>query len=377
MEDKKEKYVIHFNSMETPTTKIIEKVGTKEYVEYGVNNLLPNEIIDMLNNSPKAGSIINNLSRLIEGDGFNIGELDYKTINFLENNFGDEDFEIILQKCSLDLMFFGGFALNVVWSNNGERVAMVKHIPFQKVRVKNPEKSDETKQQYLISKDWADKKEAKKTIIIDEFDPENKENKSQLLYVVKYSVGLDYYTIPHWYKSVKYVKLDNEVATYQLNAAENGYTPSMMINIATGVPSREQQEEIAKKMDEKFKGSKGAKTILTFSDGKDTAPEVNMIDQNNADTKYTEVEKMILENILISNGITNPNLVGIRVPGQLGGSQELIDSFLLLQESFIKNYQKLIEKKFNLLNYYFNGQDPDLTPITIKKYNVKNLLWKE
>jgi hypothetical protein len=320
---------------------------------------------------------VNNLSRLIDGDGFNLEELDYKTINFLENTYGDDDMEEVLSKCSLDLMFFGGFALNIVWSNNGERVALIKHIPFQKVRVKNPEKTDEIKRQYLISKDWADKKECKRTITIDEFNPDDKENKNQLLYVTKYSVGLDYYTTPHWFKSVKYVKLDNEVATYQLNSAENGYTPSMLVNIGTGIPSREQQEEISKKMDEKFKGSKGAKTILTFSDGKDTAPEVIMLDQDKADTKYTEVEKMILENILIANGITNPNLVGIRVPGQLGGSQELIDSFLLLQESFIKNYQKLIEKKFNLLNYYFNGQDETLTPIKIQKFNINNLLWKE
>jgi hypothetical protein len=356
--------------------KTLEKVGQKEYIEFGLDNLLPNQIINVLETSPKSGSIIKNLAKYIEGDGFNIEELDQLTIKFLENQFGDDDFEEILEKISLDLMYFGGFGLNVIWSNDGNSIAMVRHIPFQKIRIVNPDKSEE-KEKYILSKDWADSKEKTKNVIVAGFDPEDKENKSQLLYVKKYTVGMDYYCLPHWFSSYKYTKLDTEIAAYQLNSAENGYTPSMLINLSTGIPSLEQQEEIAKKMDDKFKGSMGAKTILTFSEGRETAPELTVIDQTQADSKFINIEEMVLNNTLISNNITNPNLVGIRVPGELGGRDQLIDGFLLLQETFINNFQKIIEKKLNLLNYYSNGMNNNLTAIKIKQFNINKLIWKQ
>jgi hypothetical protein len=70
-------------------------------------------------------------------------------------------------------------------------------------------------------------------------------------------------------------------------------------------------------------------------------------------------------------------MVGVRVPGELGGSEQIIESFLLLQETFITTFQKIIEKKLNLLNYYANNMDENLTPIKIKKFNIEKLLWKK
>ncbi len=371
------KVAVSFSSTKLPDNiKLLEKSGQKEYIEYGVDNLLPNHIITLLRKSPKSGSIIKNLAKYIEGDGFNVEELDQGTINFLTNAFDDDDMEEILEKIALDLMYFGCFYLNVVWSNDGKNISMVRHIPAQKVRIVNPEKNG-GKEEYILSKDWMDGKEKNQNIIIPGFNPDNMEERSQLLYVKKYTVGLDYYTLPHWISNDRYTKLDSEISDYQLHSAENGYVPSMMISLNTGIPSQDQQDEISKQMEEKFKGSKGAKTILTFAESRDSAPEVSILDQTEADSKYLNIEKMVLENTLIANNITNPNLVGVRVPGELGGKDQLIDSFLLLQETFIGNYQKLIEKKLNLLNYYANGGNSNLSKIKIKTFNINKLIWKQ
>jgi hypothetical protein len=377
-ENKKEKVSIQFTANRNPYVNIknIEKVGTRQYIEFGPNNILPNDIITTLENSPKTASILKSLAKYIEGDGFDIENMDDKTLRFLENQYGDDDMEEIVEKMALDLMYFGGTSLNTVWSNDGSRISLVKHVPFQKVRIYNPDLNTENRK-FLLSKDWADSKEKTRTIEVAEFDAQNKEEKSQLLYIKRYTVGLDYYCLPHWYSAYNYARLDSEIMRYQLACAIDGYTPSLLFNLATGIPAPEQQEDIAKKMDEKFKGSTGAKTILTFSDGKESAPEITVIDQTAADSKYLNVEEMVLNNVLIANNITNPNMVGVRVPGELGGSEQIIESFLLLQETFITTFQKIIEKKLNLLNYYANGMDENLTPIKIKQFNITKLLWNK
>jgi hypothetical protein len=377
-ETSKEKVSIQFTANRNPFVNIknIERVGTKQYIEFGPNNTLPNDIITTLENSPKTSSIIKSLAKYIEGDGFDMENMDDKTKKFLENQYGDDDMEDIVEKMALDLMYFGGTSLNTVWSNDGSVISLVKHVPFQKVRIYNPDLNTEDRK-FLLSKDWADSKEKTRTIEISEFNAQNKKDKSQLLYIKRYTVGLDYYCLPHWYSSYNYARLDTEIMRYQLACAVDGYTPSLLFNLATGIPAPEQQEDIAKRMDEKFKGSTGAKTILTFSDGKETAPEITVIDQTAADSKYLNVEEMVLNNVLIANNITNPNMVGVRVPGELGGSEQIIESFLLLQETFITTFQKIIEKKLNLLNYYANNMDENLTPIKIKKFNIEKLLWKK
>jgi hypothetical protein len=356
-----------FNKME-------KVVSGKPYVMYGDDNLLPNEIIARVQQSPKMNSILNNLSKIIEGNGFNISELDEPTIKFLRNNFDNDTWEDILEKISLDLMYFGGFALNVVWSVDGSRIARISHVPFQKVRVKRNEdvNSDITHEEnYLICKDWSDKKAANNFIEIARFDVDDKENLSQLLYVTKYTQGMDYYPLPHWIGAYDYVKLDGEISDYQLNCAEEGYTPTLIINLATGIPSVEEQQAVAEKLDSKFKGSKGSKTIITFSDGKEQAPEVTTLDQSTSDSKYLNIEQMVLDNIIISNSIPNPNIIGIRVAGSLGGADEIIQSFLLLQQGFISNFQKIIKNKLNMLNAFanpgINVTDVDIIPYPIEK----------
>lgn len=351
-------------------------VKHKPYVYYGYDNLLPNEIIYNVQGSAKTSSILDNLSKIIQGAGINTDSLDKDTINFLSNNYDNDDMEIILEKVSLDLLYFGGFSLNVLWSKDGSKISRVSHIPFQKVRIK---RQDDLKspERYLVSADWCDYREEINYVEVAGFDPENKEELSQILYVCRYTPGMDYYPLPAWMGAYDYVKVDKEISDYQLNCALESYTPTMLINMSTGIPSPEEQERIAKELDFKFKGSKGSKTIITFSDGKDTAPEVNTINQMESDNKYLNIEKMVLDNILIACSIPNPNLVGIRTPGQLSASDEIIDSFLLLQEGFISGYQKIIEKNFNKLNYFSNPNNNDLSLIKIDPYPIEQILKKQ
>ena len=341
-----------------------EKIAkTKSWIEFGEKNLFPQELIDINLKSAKNYSILKNISNMIKGNGF-IETPENKT--FLENPNSKDTIDDILEKIVIDFAISGYFCLNIVWSKDGKKISKIKYIPFQKVRVAKQELEDESDDEsiddYWISNDWADIKKNPPELISG-YNPNNTKQRSQLLMVKRNTPGLEYYALPHYIGAINWVRLDYLVSDYHLNNALNGYFPSMVFNMAaSGIPSEEKQRNIKRKLDEQFKGTKRAgQMILTFSEGRDNGPEVIPLNLSDSDKKFLEVEQLVLDNLLIAHNITNPQLVGIKTPGELGGTQELVDSFNLLNINLINSFQKVIEKTFTELYYYhINGGNEKL-----------------
>ena len=336
-----------------------EKITKKEWVEFGEKNLFPKELIEINLKSAKNYSILKNLSNMIVGNGFNP-----KTpagISFVENQYSKLTLNGILEKISLDFVLTGAFSLNVIWSRDGKSISKIKYVPVEKVRIAKVEDEDldvdESIEDYYLCDDWGNIRKNKPKFIKG-FDPKDTSQRSQLVYVKRNTPGMEYYSLPHYIGAINWVRLDYHVSEYHLNNALNGYHPSMLINLSTGIPSVEEQRRVKSKMDEMFKGTSSAgKMMLTFSEGKDTAPTIEPLNLSDSDKKYIDIDKLIMDNLLIANNITNPMLVGIMIPGQLGGGSELVDSFNLLQITLINSYQSIIEETFNELASFNNIQE--------------------
>lgn len=349
-----------------------EKVTKKEWVEFGDNNLFPSELIEINVKSSKNYSILRNLSNMIIGNGFKATSPE--AIEFIENKYCKETLNDILENIALDFIISGSFALNIIWSRDGNSISKIKYIPFQKVRVAKPIEDDidvdESIESYFICDDWSNIRK-NKPVAISGFNPSDTTERNQLLYVKRNTPGMDFYTLPHYIGALNWVRLDYFVSEYHLNNALNGYHPSMLINISTGIPSVEEQRMVKDKMDKMFKGTASAgKVIMTFSEGKDTQPMVQPLDLSDNDKKFVEIDNMILDNLLIANNITNPMLVGIKTPGQLGGSDQLVDSFNLLNINLINSFQIIIEKNINELAYY-SGVTENISISSIEYGNKK------
>lgn len=350
-----------------------ENITKKEWIEFGEKNLFPQELIDINLKSSKNYSILKNLANMIKGNGFLPTSLE--AVSFLDNPNGRDTIDDILEKISLDFVLSGYFCLNIVWNKQGKKIAKIKHIPFEKVRVAKKELEDESDDEsiddYFICDNWADVKKNPPQFIKG-FDPNNTQERSQLLMVKRNTPGLEFYTLPHYISAINWVRLDYYVSEYHLNNAMNGYFPSILLNIATGIPSEEAQRTVKRKFDEMFKGTQQAGSmVLTFSEGHDTSPTITPLNLADSDKKFIEVEQLILDNLLIANNITNPLLVGIKTPGQLGGVNELIESFGLLQINLINSYQKMIEENFNEIAFYHITEVKEQLKISELKYDEK------
>ena len=359
MENETTKDRILTNFIQASDINMDEKITKKDWIEFGDDNNFPKELIEINLKSAKNYSILKNISNMIGGNGFN--PTTDSGIRFIENEFSKLTINEILEKISLEFCLLGAFALNIVWSRDGKSISKVKYVPTEKVRVAKPDEddldADESVEDYFICDDWTNtRKNTPK--FIKGFNPKDTSERNQLLYVKRNTPGMEYYTLPHYIGGLNWVRLDYHVSEYHLNNALNGYHPSMLINLSTGIPSVEEQRRVKKKMDEMFKGTNSAgRMMLTFSEGKETAPSVEPLNLSDSDKKYVDIDALILDNLLIANNITNPLLVGIKTPGQLGGGQELVDSFNLLQINLINSYQQIIEQTFNEIAFYSGVQE--------------------
>ena len=84
-------------------------------------------------------------------------------------------------------------------------------------------------------------------------------------------------------------------------------------------------------------------------DSPENAPVITPIPQNGADDYYYNVNEMVVQKILTAHRITSPMILGIKTAGQLGGRDEVVDSYLLFVNTVIRPYQQDILSVIELL----------------------------
>lgn len=358
MKDKKEnENTFEMFSMNNYILPIINESYNKDYIYFGTDNLYPEYLLDLYRTSPKNAAMINTIADMISGDGLIGGSETYKA-----NIYDEDDLETIVAKISMDLALYNAFALNIIWSRDGEKIAQIKFVDVSTVRFSKEENG------YYVSKDWANtRKDVNKPVWVAKFDVNDKINKSQLIYVPKYSPSMQYYSIPSYVSAIQYIELDREIATYHLNNAKNGFYPSINVQVNSGVPTKEERQMFKAQLQKEFVGTHNAgKMLVSFATDKEHATEFTPINLNSSDERFRDLDNLILQAVLMANGATNPELFGIQVAGKLGAAAELAESFEVYQKKVISSYQRLIEKTLNKIAV-INKESAD---IKIDKYKI-------
>lgn len=359
-EDKKMIESFSFNAVSIPSP--IERVSrTKQWVEYGQDNLYPYYLISLSNKSSLHSSILKQKSMLIGGCGWNKDGLSPDALQMLKNIYNEDDLDEILFKISMDLELYGGFFLNVIWSKDGSKISEINYIDPSKVRIANPEINGvgTFTEAYFVSNGWENTSKYE-PVLYQGFSTTDKSEKSQILYVKEYRPGTEFYARPEYEPGVRWIELEWEISNFHLNNVKNGFHPSMHINFPIGQPSVEESQEIVKRLRNQYQGSEMAGNVMvTFSMDKDTAATFNKIDLNTSDERFIMLNEQVRDGILKSHRVINPMLFGIETPGKLGARNELLESLEIFQTQYTKPKQRLIEKVFNWFRR-INGIDGEL-----------------
>jgi len=348
--DNKNKYhmgIQEFNAAYVPQFQ--EVIKNKPWVFYGDDNAFPNHLLTNYQYSPITRACANATMYGVKGKNLIVKEGDPNAIGMANRS---ETLYEVYEKCVVDRIIFGGFALNIVKSNDGG-IAEIYHTDFSKLRAGKEDMFGNV-DTYYYSVDWRGTQvnpQKWKPAEIPAFNMVGEDSPSQIYYVKKYQPMMSYYPTPDWIASLTTSQLDIEIRNFHLNNTQNSMMPSMAVSFTNGVPSEEERDILMRQLEAKYTSTNNAgKIFLFFSENPETAPVISPIPNNASDAWYSNMSPQIDQTILTAWGISSPMLLGIKTSGQLGGRTEMIDAYNLflqtriipIQEDMLKTFEKLL-----------------------------------
>lgn len=360
-------YLIDLEAKELP--KFFEK-KYQDWVSYGNDNKFPEYLFNLYNKSSLHHAIIDSKIDYTIGGGITYTDKENtKTEGLLEDVYDGEDFNTFFRKIVTDYVLTGIYYFSVLPSVDGG--VCYKHYPVKKIRIgKKDSKGKITS--FLYSENWNRWRSGEYAPVEIPAYGTVSANKEQMVYFNMYNPECDYYTYPSYAGALASIQIDINIDDFHLANLENGMTPGYMISYFD-IPEGDERADIVKQFREKNTGAqKAGKYLVTFASDKDKAPTITTISATDLDKQFDLLNKTILQKILAGHGIVSPMLVGIKTEGQLGGANELQNSFTIFYKTRIEPIQKDCLKEINKINKK-NGY----SELEIIKSNPVEFTWSE
>jgi len=330
----------------------IDKKGF-DYIWYGIDNLYPQHTINLYQNSATHNALVNSISGWIYGGGI---DADNKMLHpeqwarfnsLINKKIGKNDIQLM----AMDLKLHGGFYISLTYSLDRESISSMDVIPFEMMRSGHANEDGDV-EHYYYSNNWQEGRRAD-VKSMKAFDPEcKKEYPTQVLCVKMNTVGSYYYPKPDYIGAWNYIELDKNVSQFHLSQIQRGLAPSYIINFANGIPAREKREQIKNQIEMELSGSQNAgKFLCTFSDGRDTTPEITPVPLSDADKQYQFLSEEITKKVMISHRVVSPRLFGVIDSGNGLGSnaEELQTASALFEQTVVEPFRDVIIDALKIL----------------------------
>jgi len=347
MSEEKQKYQLtRAQFTQEPLLPIFSEVfNNKDFVFYGANNLMPQYLISRYNNSAIHKAIITSKKEQILGDGIVSLNNPMATVNLINESERVID---VFEKCALDLVLFGGFALNVIWSRDRKSIAEIYHIDFSRIRSGKINPETDKIEKYYYSADWSNIKK----FPVSEYDcfSQDEGRPSQIYYYKQYSPSQSYYPHPDYSGGLASIEIDVNIKEFHANNLKNGMMPSLWINMNNGLPGDEEQRIITRALESQFSSVNNAgRPIISFNESKELSPEITQIQTSANDGYYQAIYDDIIRSILSAHRISSGELFGISTANKLGSKDEITTHIEYVRKTVIMPYQKQLLGVFDKL----------------------------
>lgn len=316
----------------------VEKdVSGQQYVLWGVNNHFPSYLQDLYNNVSTLQTIINTCTDYTVGNGVESTNM-YVT---------DEDAEGIIYEIAKSYFIYGGFALNILRNRLGE-ISKVCVMDFKKIR------SSKDGKILFYSENYSEKPYARYNW--KKYPRFNKDDKTQMssIYYYKNSKYTTYPT-PIYGAAITACEIEKSIDEYHLNAINNGFMGSVIVNLNNGVPTDEIQEEIEKNFNEKFSGKENAgRIVISYADDKEHQATIEKIDTEDFSERYKTLAERTRQTLFTAFRIT-PSLCGIPTENNGFSVEQYNEQFKIFNRTVIYPVQKMIIRELTKVfgNDYF------------------------
>lgn len=332
----------------------------RDWVQWGDGNGYPDYLLELYNSVPTLRSIVNGNVDYIGGNGARLAKLIGANAEGIVNKHGDT-IDAQIRDIARDFEIYGGYALQIIRNSLGE-VAEIYYIDVRFLRC------DKENSVFYYSEKWG--KGAQEAIVYPAFmpsidwarltDEERDRHASSILYVKNQHTQV--YPSPLYTASVKACEIERCIDDYHLNAINNGFVSSMIVNFNNGVPTDEMKEEIEDAFNEKFSGHQNAGRIMfSWNRSKESATEVITPNIEDFGDRYKALSEHSRQQIFTAFR-ANPNLFGIPTEGNGFANEQYAESFKLynrtqirpVQDNIIRTYDRILGGSGNVAIVPFN-----------------------
>ena len=318
----------------------------KDYVEWGDGNLYPEFLQALYDNVPTLKSIIDGCVDYTVGNNITIFPLNDSLAPGTMNVKGDTIAEQVRDVAG-DCFLAGGLALQVIRNGFGG-IAEVHYIDISFLR------SNKENTVFYYSENW-NKGGRKDVVVYPAFipnldwnalsDEERNRHASSILYVKRSNKRT--YPVPCYAAAVKACEIERCIDDFHLNAINNGFTGSYIINFNNGVPDDKIKEEIEDSFNEKFSGHENAGRIgFSWNPNKESATTIEKVEVEDFGEKYKSLESNSRQKIFTAFR-ANPNLFGIPTESLGFSSEEYESAFRLFNRTMIRPVQMMIADAYD------------------------------
>jgi hypothetical protein len=336
-----------------------EKVDRKGWVNYGDQNDFPQYLRDLAHESPVHGSLVVAIGDMIAGKGIKSeqyqAELDALDVNTLT------------YAAAHDLKLFGGFFIEVIWSNDRTVISKLNAIPFEECRIA-VNQDDDSEIGIFHSYDWSNTRKKKNTPeFIPKYNYLTREQEPRQIYWCFTYTGSDTYPRPDYWSAINYIELDKQISIFHINQISNGLFPSTIINFYNGQATPEQKQQMMMDWENKMSGARNAgKVVMFFNERDQPKTEITPFPVNDADKQYQLMDTTATQKIITAHRVTTPLLFGIRETSGFGSNKdEMTTGLEIFNKQVIEPYQEKINTSIEeLLSNQLPGVTFEIIPNT-------------
>lgn len=322
----------------------------RDFVSWGTMNRYPDFLLSLYQESTTLRSIINGCVDYVAGE-------DVTATNLCDtglNEKGQKPREIV-RNLAKDYFLYGGFAIQVVRNMEG-KICGVFYVDMHYLR------SNKLNDVFFYSEDWRKRWGKVKDVTYPKFVYDHTQIASSILYVK----NVDTKTYPEtiWAGAVKAADIERCIDNYHLNAINNDFASSKVVNFNGRVATPEIQEEVERTWLEKFTGHQNAGR-MAFCWNPDIKNRTTIEDLSVTDfgTKYESLAKWSRQELFTAFR-ANPNLFGIPTDNNGFSNEEYEASFKLFNKTMIKPAQTAIVEAFEQI--YKGSGSLVITPFNLE-----------
>lgn len=207
---------------------------------WGVNNMLPNEMISLLKSNGDIGNLIDARVDFLFGTGITLFERTItpkETIftpvqnSIVDEYFLEQEINNYIDQSGTHLVETGTAFINVSRPTGSTLSKLIAIDPLN-VRVDRLKKGEFKKSRFVVSADWTVVRKNAAMFPAYDFQKGDKNPANCIIQLMKPQTGQFYYGYPRWWAAAEWIKLSNKIALFHNKSLESDNNVAYVCTVA-------------------------------------------------------------------------------------------------------------------------------------------------